>query len=125
MNTVIWIVQALVAFINMAGGAYKIFEFQQIAAMPAIAALPKVVWTSLGGVEFVCGLLLLLPALAKSATRVAVAAALVLTVENAGLTALFVAKSGWTGWVSTNPAVWTGGLGVAALLVAAARSSRR
>ena len=125
MNTVIWIVQLLLAFVNAAGGAYKIFQFDKIATMPAIAALPKAVWTTLGGVEVVCAILLVLPALAKSLMRTAVAAALVVALENAALTGLFISKGGWTGWNPQNPAVWTGALGVAALLVAAVRSSRR
>lgn len=125
MNTVTWIVQLLLAFVNAAGGAYKIFQFDKLAAMPAIAALPKVVWTTLGGVEVACAVLLVLPALSKSMMRLAVAAALVVALENAGLTGLFISKSGWMGWTPQNPAVWTGALGVAALLVAAVRSSRR
>ena len=125
MNTVTWIVQLLLAFVNAAGGAYKIFQFDKLAAMPPIAALPKAVWTTLGGVEVVCAILLVLPALAKSLMRTAVAAALVVALENAALTGLFISKGGWTGWNPQNPAVWTGALGVAALLVAAVRSSRR
>ena len=124
MNTFIWMVQLLVAFVNAAGGAYKIFQFDKLAAMPAIAALPKNVWTTLGGVEVVCAVLLVLPALSKSLMRGAVAAALLLALENAVLTGLFVSKGGWTGWNPQNPAVWTGALGVASLVIAAARSSR-
>ena len=125
MNTIVWIVQLLLAFVNAAGGAYKIFQFDKLAAMPAIAALPKVVWTTLGGVEVVCAVLLVLPALSKSLVRGAVAAALVLALENAVLTGLFFSKGGWTGWNPQNPAVWTGALGIAALLVAAVRSAKR
>ncbi len=125
MNTLTWIVQLLLAFINAAGGSYKIFHFDKLAGMPAIAALPKAAWTTLGGVEIVCAVLLVLPALSKSLVRAAVAAALVLALENAVLTGLFVSKGGWTGWNPQNPAVWTGALGVAALLVAAVRSAGR
>lgn len=125
MNAVIWIVQVLVAFLNGAGGAYKLFQFDKIAAMPAVAALPKAAWTLLAGVEIVCAVLLILPVISRSAMRVAVAAALVLAVEGAALTGLYIGKGGWQGWKPENPAVWSITMGAAALLVALARSGRR
>ena len=62
MNVVLWVVQLALAFLSFAGGAYKIFMFEELAKMPAIGALPRGGWASLGVFEMLCGVLLVVPA---------------------------------------------------------------
>jgi hypothetical protein len=41
MNILLWIVQVALAVLSFAGGAYKVFSFDELAKMPATGALSR------------------------------------------------------------------------------------
>jgi hypothetical protein len=41
MNILLWVVQLALAVFSFAGGAYKIFSFDELAKLPATGALPR------------------------------------------------------------------------------------
>ena len=41
MNILLWILQAVLALLSLAGGAYKLFMFDELAKMPAMGALSR------------------------------------------------------------------------------------
>jgi hypothetical protein len=44
MNILLWIFQVALALLCFAGGAYKLFQFDELAKVPATAALPRAGW---------------------------------------------------------------------------------
>jgi uncharacterized membrane protein YphA (DoxX/SURF4 family) len=65
MNILLWVLQIVLALQAIAGGAFKLARFDDIASMPATKALPRAAWTAFGVIEVVCGLLLVVPAATK------------------------------------------------------------
>ena len=82
MNILLWMIQVVLAVFAFAGGAYKVFSFQELAKMPATGALPRGGWAALGVFEMVCAILLIVPAATKWMPRLTPLAALALTVES-------------------------------------------
>jgi len=119
MNVVLWVVQLALAFLSFAGGAYKIFMFEELAKMPAIGALPRGGWASLGVVEMLCGVLLVVPAALKWMPALTPLAAAALTLEGLALAALYARYS--LELTATNPLVWVVAMGVMAAGVAYGR----
>jgi DoxX-like protein len=119
MNVVLWVVQLALAFFSLAGGAYKIFMFEELAKMPAIGALPRGGWAGLGVFEMLCGVLLVVPAALKWMPVMTPLAAAALTLEGLALAALYARYS--LELTATNPLVWVVAMGVMAALVAYGR----
>ena len=119
MNVVLWVVQLALAFLSFAGGAYKIFMFEELGKMPAIGALPRGGWASLGVVEMLCGVLLVVPAALKWMPALTPLAAAALTLEGLALAALYARYS--LELTATNPLVWVVAMGVMAAGVAYGR----
>jgi hypothetical protein len=119
MNVVLWVVQLALAFLSFAGGAYKIFMFEELAKMPAIGALPRGGWASLGVFEMLCGVLLVVPAALKWMPALTPLAAAALTLEGLALAALYARYS--LELTATNPLVWVVAMGVMAAGVAYGR----
>ena len=65
MNVLLWILQAVLALLSFAGGAYKVFMFDQIATVPAMSALTRSGSAAVGMLEMLCAVLLVVPAIAK------------------------------------------------------------
>ena len=63
MNILLWILQAALAFLYFAGGAYKLFAFQELATQ--MSAIPHAAWRVLGAIEIFGGILLIVPAATK------------------------------------------------------------
>lgn len=61
MNLSLWILQTLLAFHTLTGAVWKFSNSEQ--SVPSLSALPHPVWLSLIGVELLCSLGLVLPAL--------------------------------------------------------------
>ena len=122
MNILLWMIQVVLAVFAFAGGAYKVFSFQELAKMPATGALPRGGWAALGVFEMVCAILLIVPAATKWMPRLTPLAALALTVESVALAALFARYS--LQLVPTNPLVWVVAMGLMAALVAYGRFAR-
>jgi hypothetical protein len=119
MNVVLWAVQLALAFLCLAGGAYKIFMFDELAKMPATAALSRGGWAGLGVFEILCGVLLVVPAALKWMPVLTPLAAAALALESLALAGLYARYS--LELTATNPLVWVVAMGVMAALVAYGR----
>jgi hypothetical protein len=119
MNVVLWVLQLALAVLSLAGGAYKIFMFEELAKMPAMGALPRGGWAGLGVFEMLCGVLLIVPAAVKWMPVLTPLAAAALTLESVALAALYARYS--LELTAANPLVWVVAMGVMAALVAYGR----
>jgi hypothetical protein len=62
MNIVLWILQIALAFLCIAGGAYKVSKIEQLQKnVASMRALPGSLWVFLGAFECLAGLGLILP----------------------------------------------------------------
>lgn len=122
MNVIVWIVQIALALLAVAGGAFKVFMFDELAKVPAAASLSQGGWSALGVLEMVCGALLILPAALRWMPRLTPIAATVLALESLGLAVLYGQYS--TELVATNPLVWAALMALAAIFVVYGRSRR-
>jgi uncharacterized membrane protein YphA (DoxX/SURF4 family) len=62
MNILLWVLQALAAFLYCSSGIMKVFMFDKISHdVPSFGALPRKVWTILGVVELICAVGLIVP----------------------------------------------------------------
>ena len=87
MNILLWVLQVLAALVFGASGVMKVFLFDKVSAdVPSFGALPRGAWTTLGIVELVCTVGLILPAALHWKPALTVVAATVLAIE----TLLFV-----------------------------------
>jgi hypothetical protein len=116
MNVLLWILQVALALFCLAGGAYKLFQFDELAKVPATAALPRAGWGAIGVLEMLCAVLLIvpmavnwMPILTPLAAAVLAVEALALSVNNARYSLQLAA---------TNPLVWTLAMAVMAAFVA-------
>lgn len=119
MNVLLWILQAVLALLCLAGGAYKIVGFEELAKMPATAALPRGGWAALGLFEIICGVLLIVPAATKWMPTLTPVAAALLVVESAALALLYARHS--LQFTATNPLVWVIAIALMAAFVAYGR----
>jgi hypothetical protein len=97
MNIVLWVLQIVLALLCLAGGAYKLFAFEELAKMPATSALSRGAWGAIGVFEMVCGVLL----------------------ESLALAALYAQHS--LQLAVTNPLVWVAAMALMAAFVAYGR----
>jgi uncharacterized membrane protein YphA (DoxX/SURF4 family) len=110
MNVVLWILQAALAFLYLAGGAYKVFKVDELTNH--VRALPRGGWRALGVLEMLGGILLIVPA----ATALAAA---VLALETLTLAWIYAGKS--LKLVAANPFVWAAVMGLLVAFVAYGR----
>ena len=120
MNALFWILQILLAIQAFAGGLYKITNFDEIASMPQIAALPHAGWIALGAFEMICAVLLIVPAATKRLTVLTARAATALALESLALAALYARYS--RAMTAANPLVWVVEIAVLAAFVAYGRA---
>jgi hypothetical protein len=118
MNILLWIVQIALALLSLAGGAYKLFAFDELAKMPATAALSHSIWSALGVFEIVCAVLVIAPAITKW-KRLIPLAAVALVVESLALAGIYGKYS--LELVATNPLVWVVMMAAMAAFVAYGR----
>lgn len=116
MNILLWILQVVLAFFSVSGGAFKIFKIDALAGAPFFSALPRAGWGALGVFEMIAGVLLVVPLAAGWMPALTPLAAAALAVESFALAALY-------GWYSRqlsaeNPLVWVVVIGVLATFVA-------
>ena len=123
MNVVLWVLQVALALLAFAGGAYKVFMFDELAKMPAMSALSRGGWGALGVFEMLCAVLLIVPAAAKWKPSVTPLAAAALALESLALAALYAQHS--LQLTATNPLVWVVVMGLMAVLVAYGRYALR
>jgi len=117
VNIVLWIVQIVLAFFFLSGGAYKVFKVETLAGH--FRGLSPNVWRALGVLEIVCGVLLVLPAKVSGVPMLTAYAAAVLAIESLALAAAYARKS--VKLVAANPFVWCAPMGLFAAVVAYGR----
>jgi hypothetical protein len=83
MNILLWVLQGLAAFLYGSSGVMKVFMFDKISeGVQSFGALPKKVWMTLGIVELVCTVGLIVPSALHWQPVLTVVAAAVLATES-------------------------------------------
>jgi hypothetical protein len=83
MNILLWVLQGFGALVYGASGVMKLFMFDKISAeVQSFGALPQQVWTTLGIIELVCSVGLVVPAAFHWKPSLTVVAATVLAIES-------------------------------------------
>lgn len=121
MNVFLWILQGLLAFLLLSGGAFKVFSFAEVAKQ--YTAIPLGGWRAIGVFEVLGALLLIVPAATKWMPVLTPIAAALVAVETLALAGYFARHS--LAWTASNPMVWNVGMGLIAVFVAWGRFSLR
>jgi len=111
MNILLWVVQAILGLLYVAGGYYKAFQFEELASQ--FSAIPRGGWRALGVLEMLGAALLIVPAVTKWTPVLTPIAAAVLALETLALCGVYARYS--SKLTAGNPLVWSV---VMALLVA-------
>ncbi len=83
MNILLWVLQVLAALLYASSGVMKVFMFDKISQdVPSFAALPRKAWMTLGLVELVCTVGLIVPDAFHWQPLLTILAAAVLAVES-------------------------------------------
>jgi len=83
MNILLWVLQVITALLYGASGVMKVFMFDKISHdVPSFGALPRQAWMTLGILELVCTVGLIVPAALRWQPRLTILAATVLAVES-------------------------------------------
>jgi uncharacterized membrane protein YphA (DoxX/SURF4 family) len=83
MNIVLWVLQVLTALMYGASGVMKVFMFDKISGdVPSFGAMPRNAWASLGVMELVCTVLLIVPGALHWMPQLTVLAAVLLAAES-------------------------------------------
>ena len=119
MNLALWISQVVLALLYFAGGAYKVFSFDELAKVPSTGALSREGWRALGMFEMLGAILLVVPPALKWVPVLTPVAALALALEALALAGLYARYS--LKLSATNPLVWSVAMGLLAAFVAYGR----
>ena len=120
MNTLLWVLQIVAAILYAASGVMKVFMLETVSeGVQSFGALPRGAWMTLGIVELICVVGLIVPAAFRWKPRLTVAAAVVLALESL----VFI-------WVHVQygeipPVIMSGVLGVLMAFIAYGRSVLR
>ena len=83
MNILLWVLQVLAALMYGASGVMKVFMFDKASeGVPSFGALPRDAWKTLGVLELVCTVGLIVPAAFHWKPALTVVAATVLAIES-------------------------------------------
>jgi uncharacterized membrane protein YphA (DoxX/SURF4 family) len=83
MNILLWVLQVITAFLYGASGVMKVFMFDKVSeGVRSFGALPRQTWMTLGILELVCTVGLIVPAALHWQPRLTILAATVLAVES-------------------------------------------
>src|SRR5271170_7571411 len=83
MNILLWVLQVLAALLYGASGVMKVFLFEKASeGVPSFGGVAREAWTSLGILELVCTVALIVPAAFHWHPALTVVAATVLTIES-------------------------------------------
>jgi len=83
MNILLWVLQVLAAVLYGSSGVMKVFMFDRISQdVPSFGALPREAWMTLGILELVSTVGLIIPAAFHWQSRLTILAATVLAVES-------------------------------------------
>jgi uncharacterized membrane protein YphA (DoxX/SURF4 family) len=83
MNILLWVLQILAALLYGVSGVMKVFMFDKISeGIPSFGALPRRAWKTLGILELLCSVGLIVPAALRWHPTLTVFAAAILAVES-------------------------------------------
>jgi hypothetical protein len=83
MNVLLWVVQVLAALLYGSSGVMKVFMFDKVSQdVPSFGALPRQAWMTLGILELVCTVGLIVPATLHWHPPLTILAAGVLALES-------------------------------------------
>jgi len=83
MNLLLWVLQVLAALLYGSSGVMKVFMFDKVSQdVPSFGALPREAWMTLGILELVCTVGLILPGAFHWRPSLTIVAATVLAVES-------------------------------------------
>ncbi len=83
MNILLWVLQILAALLYGSSGIMKVFMFDKVSQdVPSFGALPRKAWMTLGILELVCTVGLIVPVAFHERPPVTILAATVLAVES-------------------------------------------
>lgn len=120
MNVLVWILQGVLAFLYLTGGAYKTFNADELLKGPV--AFPREAWMALGVFEMAGAVLLIVPAALKWMPVLTPVAAAALTLETLILAWVYSRYS--TAWTVENPMSWAIVMGVLAVIATLATYGR-
>jgi hypothetical protein len=121
MNLLLWMLQLLLSLFAFAGGAYKVYAFDAVAAR--LDAIPRAGWSALGVLEIVCAIVLVVPAALRWQPWWTPTAAAVLALEALALAGVYARAS--LALTASNPLVWSVAIALVAVIVAYGRSAVR
>lgn len=113
MNVLVWILQGVLAFLYLTGGAYKTFNADEL--LKGAVAFPKAAWMGLGVFEMVGAVLLIVPAALRWKQGLTPVAATALAAETLILAAIYASYS--TTFTVENPMPWALVMGILAVTV--------
>ena len=83
MDILLWVLQAFAALLYGASGVMKVFMFDKVSQdVPSFGALPREAWMTLGILELVCTVGLIVPAALHWKPSLTVVAASALAIES-------------------------------------------
>jgi hypothetical protein len=83
MNILLWVLQILAALLYGSSGVMKVFMFDKVSKdVPSFGALPRGAWMTLGILELVCTVGLIVPAAFHWHPPLTIVAAAILAVES-------------------------------------------
>jgi hypothetical protein len=83
VNILLWVLQVLAAILYGASGVMKAFMFDKVSHdVPSFGALPRRVWMTMGIMELVCVVGLIVPAALRWLPVLTVVAATILAIES-------------------------------------------
>ncbi|MGD1072458.1 MAG: DoxX family protein [Bryobacteraceae bacterium] len=83
MNVLLWVLQVFAALLYASSGVMKVFMFDKVSQdVPSFGALPRKAWMTLGILELVCTVGLIVPAAFHWQPPLTILAATVLAVES-------------------------------------------
>jgi hypothetical protein len=91
MNILLWVLQVLAALLYGSSGIMKVFMFDRVSLdVPSFGALPRKVWVTLGILELVCTIGLIVPDAFHWHPPLTILAATLLAVESLAFVAVHV-----------------------------------
>lgn len=103
MNILLWILQAVLAFLFAAGGYYKAFQFKELTKQ--FNEIPHGGWRALGVLEMVGAVLLIVPAATNWMPVLTTITAAVLAFETLAISAVYARHS--LKLTASNPLAWS------------------
>ena len=97
MNVLLWVLQILLTLWNMIGAIYMVNNYENLAKVWALNALPKPAWMALGVLQALFALGLVLPGVVREFPKlIPISAACLAVISLLGI-ALYVAYAGFPG----------------------------